>query len=296
MNKIPEVVKLIYLMLKTRCFNVKYSIAFVLLLLLVNISCKEPIEGCRDIAATNYDVSADEPCENDCCTYPRLSLSIAHRYMDSLSFSFDSIYVDDGNNMAVQFQQMIFYLSNFRLTMASDSFETIETIDLDIIGGETATFKDDFTLVSRSISSFSYDIGEIRGLGTFDTLKFTVGLAGDAAFVDAETVEEGHPLALNTDTLWTSTEGYVFNRLTVVPDTMNNDPLVSRQFDIRGNENLVEISLAYPIEVNRGIDLSIPLKIDYQIWFSGIDFVNNIDSYIANKIVENTANAFSINE
>ncbi|MFT7606827.1 MAG: hypothetical protein ACI8VT_004430, partial [Saprospiraceae bacterium] len=45
----------------------KYLFALFLSLLLI-ISCKDRIDGCRDIEATNYDVSADDPCSDDCCT------------------------------------------------------------------------------------------------------------------------------------------------------------------------------------------------------------------------------------
>ena len=263
---------------------------FGILLFLCFTACKDPIEGCTDVEATNYDVSADKSCE-DCCTYPQLSLEVAHRY-DTLSFSYDSIYNLFGSNQS-QFLKVIFYLSDFRLVNATESLETIETIDLNIVNSGVENFKDDFTLVSRSISGINYDVGEIRGSGTFDTLKFSVGLAGNAALGDAETVSNGHPLAIGSDTLWTYPDGYICNQIIIVPDTTNPDTI---QFDLKATTHLVEISLPFSKEVNSGFDVIIPLKIDYKEWFLGIDFAGDTADNIVQKIVLNTSNVFSIND
>jgi methanobactin biosynthesis MbnP-like protein len=263
---------------------------FLLVFLLILVSCKERIEGCKDIEATNYNVSADDPC-SDCCIYPKMLLEVYHKY-DSLNFSFDSTYIIAGDT--VRFKQVIFYLSDFRLVNSTDSIETVETIDLDIIGGDIVTFKDDFTLVSRSISSFSYKVGEIKGTGEFNTLKFSVGLVGESEFANAEAVIDGHPLSLTSDTLWTYPEGYVFNRVIVIPDTSNI--LEVRQIDIKGEVNLVEVSLPFSIDLELGFDATIPLRIDYKKWFSDIDFKAGAIEDIRSKIVNQTPNVFSINE
>ena len=48
-------------------------ISLCLYVVLSLTACFEPQEGCTDIAATNFDASADENC-TDCCTYPKLQL------------------------------------------------------------------------------------------------------------------------------------------------------------------------------------------------------------------------------
>ena len=263
---------------------------FLVVFLLILVSCKERIEGCKDIEATNYNVSADDSC-SDCCTYPKMFLEVFHKY-DSLNFSFDSTYMIAGDT--IRFKQVIFYLSDFRLVNGTDSIETVETIDLDIIGDDVVTFKDDFTLVSRSVSSFSYNVGEIKGTGEFNTLKFSVGLVGKSEFANAEAVIDGHPLSLTSDTLWTYPEGYVFNRVIVIPDT--SKLMEVRQIDLKGDGDLVELELAFSIDLNLGFDAKIPLRIDYKKWFSDIDFKAGDIEDIRSKIVDQTPNAFSINE
>jgi len=264
------------------------------ILLLLN-ACREPTDGCLDVEAINYDVSADDPCPDDCCEYPRISLELIHRY-DTLSFSYDSIYTDYGFAQT-RFEKVIFYLSDFRLvSLTNDSLEVVETIELDLLDGGTETFKDDYTLVSRSIPSFQYDVGEIRGRGTFTTLRFTVGIAGNAENSDAESIDdEDHPLALGTDTLWVADQGYIFNQINVIADTLN--PISSQRIiNIKGQGSLAFVSLPFQQEVDLGSNIIIPIKVDYQEMFSGIDFAAFSDETNAGIIVNNTANAFSIDK
>lgn len=276
----------------------KWIGAITMIMVLFLAACKDPVEGCLDVEAVNYDVSADDPCP-DCCTYPNLSLAISHRYQDSILFSYDSTYHIGGTNFDTRFEKVAFYLSDFRLVNIdnTDSLEVVETIELDLIGGGTSTFKDDYTFISRSNSSFEYEVGEIRSSGSFSTLRFTVGIAGDAANGDALSItNEEHPLALGTDSLWTASNGYIFHQIIVVPDTLNPPVDSVEIINISGQNNLAFVELPYELDIALGFDVTIPLKIDYEKWFSGINFVGDSTDQIIDSIVNNTTNAFSINE
>ncbi len=268
---------------------INQAILIVLFALFIS-ACKDPVEGCLDIEASNYNVAADNPCP-DCCTYPRINLEVFHSFQDSFRFSYDSLYIFEGN--VGRFEEVVFYLSEFKLFGSSDTLEVNEVMSFDIINGGAESFKDDFTLVSRSILSFDYDIGEIRGSGQYDNLSFVVGLLGNAEFINVETVPEDHALALSVDsTIWTYPEGYVFNRVIIIPDTMEVNS--KRQFDLKGPSDIQRITLPFPQSLDLGSSVTIPLKIDYKKWFSGINFVAEDSVTITEKIVTNTTNAFSI--
>lgn len=267
-----------------------WSLVLALCSLLI-IACQDPIEGCLDVEATNYMVSADDPC-TDCCTYPTLSLQVFHSFQDSFNFSYDSAYTFEGN--VGQFEQVIFYLSDFRLLGSSDTLLIADTMSFDIVNGSVEVLVDDFTIVSRSIGSITYEVGEIRGSGQFDSLSFVVGLSETAATVDAEAVIADHPLSVGEDTLWTDIDGYSLNRVIIIPDT--TDSTTQRQFDIRGASNLQRITLPFSTDLSPGFSILVPIKIDYQKWFSGINFVGETNSDITAEIVSNTTNAFSIND
>ncbi len=272
--------------------EVKFLIVLLIVFFLVMLfACKEPVEGCLDVDAVNYNVLADDPCE-DCCTYPVLEVQFNHQY-DTLLFSYDSIYNFAGSD--AQFEKVVYYLSDFQLRSSTDSFEVIDTRDLDLLSGGVLSVKDDFVLLSPG-RSIRYDLGETRGgAATYDVLSFNVGLTNDVAFTNAGTIsDEDHPLAFGIDTLWTDPEGYIFNQITLIPDTTDQDQ--SRIINIRGNSALLRIELPYEQIVSPGTDITLPIRIDYQKWFSGIDFVGQSDIEIIEIIVNNTAEAFSIDD
>ena len=61
------------------------------------------------------------------------------------------------------------------------------------------------------------------------------------------------------------------------------------------SDRLVKVELDYPIEIELGFDVTIPLKIDYWEWLKGIDFAADPE-VIEDSIVSNIAKAFSISE
>ena len=104
-------------------------------------------------------------------------------------------------------------------------------------------------------------------------------------------------MAIQTDSMWSVENAYVFNKLVVMPDTMPPRDTIVRTFNVSNSE--VEIVLPFPTEVEVGTDQTIPIIIDYAKWFEGInfDYTSESDSInILNTIVEQTANAFSINQ
>ena len=88
---------------------------FLIFLLFVGLTlqyaCFDPPEGCRDIRATNYNVTADIDCE-DCCKYSNLYIDIDHS-MDGISID-TSIYFKHGND-SLRIKKLIYFLTNIKL-------------------------------------------------------------------------------------------------------------------------------------------------------------------------------------
>ena len=268
------------------------SSAVIFFLLVISVSnCKEKVEGCLDIEATNFAFSADEVCPDDCCTYPTITFEFAFRwgsspliYSEPLAITFDTV---------INITKTKFYISDIRFTNETESFGVADRIDLELRDGSgTETFVDDFTLVSRDFSSFDYQIGEIRGARSFDTLRFVVGLNDQANKVDPDLAPDGHPLAIDSDTLWSVENKYVFNKLIVSPEYLLPN---IKSLDFEVTEDEVEIVLAYSLDIEVGNNIRVPIIVDYYNWLRSIDF--EVDSTsIVDEIVNNTAKAFSINE
>ncbi len=264
--------------------------AFLLLVILSVSNCREKVEGCLDIEATNFSFSADEACPDDCCTYPVLDFEIAFRW-DTLSMIYNEPY--DLLRRVIKITKSKFYISDISLTNSTESLRITDRIELTVNDGSSSVveFVDDFALLSRDFSSFNYNIGEIRGTGSFDTLRFVVGLSEDANKVEPDLAPEGHPLSIQADSMWSMEDAYVFNKLIIIPDTL--PPQDTLEFNISATK--VEIALPFNYELEVGNDLTVPLIIDYSKWFEGINFEAN-PAEVKQNIVENTTKAFSVNE
>jgi len=251
-------------------------------------SCYTREEGCLDAAAVNFSPRADDDC---CCEYPRLVLKFSHK-VDTLNFSFNTTYQLDADQL-ITFSDMRFYLSNVHLIKDDGTELGVENIiNVETSTGEVLELEDNFSIIDKDV--FVDTIGQFRNDGTYTELKFYVGIPSPAntAIPDSITTRR-HPLGLFPDTLWNATNGYVFNRIQLFKDTMENTELTTYELD--GIASLVEVILPINFEVLKGKHAELTIKIDYGAWFTGIDFAAT-DMEVIDNIIENTTNAFSIIE
>ncbi len=289
-------------------FNILKFITYHLLLITLISSCYTPTDGCLNIDATNYDASADEPCD-DCCNFPNLNLKITHSISIEGTFGQDSVINHSAdstfNNFANNFFQikgMEFYLSDFQLVMTDGSIVEVEDemtfmIYEDAIAQtlKDTTVKDDFVLVNRS--SFNYTIGEFRKPGTFMELRFTVGIDEKLSSIDADTLSSAHPLSSeNLMYFGTRDSGFVYQKFSIVNDTTTN----STEIEVYqlGKETANSVQVIFPLfgEIEPGFDVEIPIRVNYTTWLKGINFADDLDETIKSFFVSNTAEAFEIGE
>ena len=281
-----------------------FQLSFIVLL----GSCYTPIDGCLNIDATNYDASADEPCD-DCCVFPNLNLKITHSVTIKGAFGQDSVInhsadstFSNFNDNFFQIKGIEFYLSDFQLVLMDGSIAEVEEEMTFMIyesgasqTSKDTTVKDDFVLVSRS--SFNYTIGEFRNPGTFMELRFSVGIDEGLSSINSDTLADTHPLSSeNMMCFGTRDSGFVYQEFSLVKDTLTN-PTEVEVFQM-GKEiaNSVQVILPLFGVLEPGFDSEIPLKVNYTKWLKGIDFTTNDVETIKSKIVSNTAEAFEIGE
>ncbi len=266
----------------------------VLFLVLFSTSCKDDIEGCKDISASNWNSAADSSCE-DCCTYPELKLSFTHVYGDT-TFRYGELYEDDYLNI-YSISSIRYYMSNFSFSTASDSYIVTDSLETTLVvdgASETATIHDDavFATVGTSITS----IGDFPSTNLYlDSLSFSLGLAQPLNTVDPGSVPGSHPLAPKADSMyWDESRGYIFQRLEIIiPDTTKVDTIL---LEIGGDDLLTKVNIPYGKTTLTGFDQIIPINVDYKCWFTGINFAKNTKSELKEKIVNNMSKSFSISE
>lgn len=268
-----------------------FGVGFLLFSLIFWSGCIEEVEGCLDNTASNFNPTADNACA-DCCDFPIINLKVAHRVMDSLPLIYNTPYTYfyniAGDSVVFNISKVKFYLSDFRLENDTKSVGVEDTITLTYQDGTSQLVEDNFLLISRDESSFNYQVGTFRSVGSYDRIRFKVGLDLPASNTNPETLSN-HPLAIQSDSFYVpELEKYIFNRITYQRDTSINEVTSIDVADV-----VIEVVLDYPLEIDLGFDIEIPLKIDYWEWLKGIIFATDPTEIRAN-IVSNTANAFSI--
>lgn len=248
--------------------------------------CVEPTEGCLDVKATNFDVTASKECDTKCtCTYP--SLIVATDYFSGTSsFNYNTTYVNDlGDSFRIVSNQL--YLSDFQLI--NDNNQTFRTIDSVALTRATDTINvlNNYALIGKSVG-FDFAIGSFNGVGNFTKIKFRVGLDAIAAKVIPSKMPTTHPLSTKTDSMYISSQSqYIFNKFVIAKGTNFKDTLrlnITTPTDLEFDKTLT---------FTEGFNAKIPLIVNYLAFFSGVNFSAD-ENQIKLKIVSNTRSVFSI--
>ncbi len=276
------------------------SFAFLLFTFSFLTSCYEPKEGCLDINATDYDVESDDPCP-DCCTYPILSITPLHQVLvkntlDSfVNLKYNFFYPAPSSDMdTFAFLRSRFFISNVKL-VTQDGIEVgvSDTIGIRFQNGSRVIYEDNFAKLDRDIFAANA-IGTVVTEGVFDKLKFTLGLSEELLSLDTASIPANHPLDFRSDSiLYEEGIGYVPFFLSFKTDTAAAAvPTELRLFQP------IEVNLPInpPVNIERGYNIKLKLRINYIAWFEGVDFTNDSGDAIRQKIAANLPNAFSVTE
>lgn len=278
------------------CGKKRPQVCLCLCMMLCLTACFEPQEGCTDISATNFDASADKNCD-DCCVFPKLQLEITQRY-DTLTFLENRPYENSGGQWFI-LKSVSFYLSDFQLFQNGDTAFVSDTVGLRSFaptGSDTLReiFTDDFVLVRRT--PLLNEVGTFRNDGVFEKVRFRVGLDADAQRVIPRLAPTGHPLRIQSDSLWHGrAAGFVFAQVIVARDTFTGtrpDTLALTQADLPGF--FVEANGSFVHET--GYNFSLKLTADHKKLLEGIDWTTGDISAWKTRIVANMSGALSVSQ
>jgi hypothetical protein len=263
-------------------------------------SCFEPKEGCLDINATNYDVESDDPCP-DCCNYPTLSISTLHQVLvkntlDSfVNLKYNFFYPAPSNDLdTFAILRSRFFISNVKLIKQDGTAVGVsDTIGIGFPNGSRVVYEDNFAKLDRDIFAASA-IGTTITEGLFDKINFTLGLPEELLGLDTASIPAGHPLDFRSDTIiYQEGTGYVPFFLSVKTDTAAAAlPTEMRLFQ----PSQISLPIEPPVNIEQGYNIKLKLRINYMAWFEGVDFANDSEDAIRQKIAANLPNAFSVTE
>lgn len=267
--------------------------------LIIVFGCSTPKEDCLDIAAVNFDVSADEPC-SDCCEYPTLKLTFLHQYItpgntDTLIFKYNTNY-NSPQNPAREFnvERIRFFISNIHFLEANGDFVgSRDTVQFESDMSEF-TVEDNFGKVDRDFFT-PRTVTNFVAPGEYTHFKFDIGLSPEIRKIDPESVPRNHALDLATDTLMYDSLALEYLSGLVV---FNRDGLARADSTVVTIKETTQFKTQFtePLEFLEGVHVNIRIRIDYGKLFENIDIRDDSESKISSQIVENLPTAFEIVE
>lgn len=276
------------------------SLAGVLvsLLLISALGCYQPRQGCQDIRAVDYDVTADEPCSTGvCCTYPVLTVTLLHRadipgvLKEGFVFRYDSLYPSPADTAHLfSFQRCRFIIRDLRLVADSGrEIPVSDSIELETTAGVSFMERNSFVKVERDIFQ-PVKAGTYLAEGSFTHLRFRFGLSPPLRQADPAALPKGH--ALKDDTLlYREGEGYASLRLQFKRDSLSG----TLPLDIRSAVDMeTELPLPEVFELDYGFNLRMSLEVNYLAFFEGVNLALDSEAEIVEKIEANISKAFSV--
>lgn len=261
--------------------NAQIILALLLLSMIVG-GCYQAKDGCLDIYATNFDVTADNNC---CCNYPVLQLEFTHKLGTRDYNSVDTITNDIGQSFKINAFSL--YLSGIEFTGTSgNKFSTSDTIHLP---GEknTIVLAKDIALVRANTSNVN--LGSLIQREDYLKVVFNVGVPEEADGVSFSKIPSSSNLSIQPDSLFDESLGYVSLKY-VFSDGVSLD---SKERSIRVFEK-IPLSFDFLLAQKSAFNTCMILEIDHERLFHDVDVKIDGDHTIKSKIVANLQSAITL--
>lgn len=239
-------------------------------------------EGCMDPIALNYDPEAEVEgtCNYGETTYP-MEMHI-HQYLNGSSLTEEQMYTINGVHTNINLVQ--FYVSGITL-----------------VNAEGESFSSDTYLLVKPETE-AYAIGDFPP-GEYTKVIFNIGVDSLTNHADPSQYALGDPLGAQSPTMhWGWSFGYIFIRIDGEVDT-NADgvPDPAGYFEMHAGEDryLARVEVDMPVTVGEGAENIVHMAADWDVFFSGVDMVNDNTVHgadnitLANALYDNTLMMFS---
>lgn len=267
--------------------HLRYHISIIVILFTtILMGCYENKEGCLDLDSSNYDVTADNACD-DCCSYPELSLLIS-QFVGEDGFNTRDTFI---NNIGREFiiKDLQIYISQIVVDGLTESYRTTDLLKV-TIGSVEDQVIDDIVLLKPS--SLRYTIGTFIQFGQFNELSLTLGVPQVIDQADIIELPTGHPLLMAGDSLYVSDSNqFVKSRLVLHQIGFHDEPDT-----IQLLTPACDYTVNIDIDSDRGSNLTIPISVDYLPLLSGIDYETMTPSAISQSLSDNICNVTFLSE
>ncbi len=276
-----------------------YFFLFLLVCFLFS-DCTETVEGCLNINAPNFDVEADEPCEN-CCDSSELTLAFIHKInpdTEKVTMQLNQVYrIFEDDSFGIAVNKFHFYLTGFKFTKSNG--ETITTTtQTQVSTSPFAAIGNNHAFISRNDVG-GENLGRFEPNGIFEKIEFNFGLENDNNLLHPDSLlGTGHAFGWQADsTNWSENGRYSFLRLEYsrYQDTVLLDSIEPSVIQI-ASPNLQLLQIDSIFELKSGLNTRLTLEMDYNLLWNEIDFQNDTEETIKDRIILNIKSAILFND
>lgn len=233
-------------------------LSLIPIILLVN-ACVDSTDGCIDPFASNYDLSADRECDDDCCTYPTFTLSTQYLYGEENVDS--SIYYNVSADSYFKLRSFYLTLSDFELTGDAGNYTLITDVEDDEISDD---------LIGIKFRTSSNSPGSIAIEDSIRSIDFKIGIPDELDNPGDPNLDYSVIELLQDSSYFDLGENSFYKLIIGVEiDSISNEEvlLFTDDIDFSFTANVSE-------GTTRGNALSLQLLIDFERLFDGVQFQN----------------------
>ena len=279
--------------LLSKILSIVHRPSSIILFLFFFFSCQVPEEGCTDLAASNFDITALKTCTN-CCTYPVMRLKTEYYWgSESVFFNFGTTYFigkDSTKQDSIQFVSAQFFISEIILTSATSGKLATVNDSIALYRDKDTIMKPNYYALVGKNNGFDYTLGHFINFNTYKNISFKIGIDQDVNKTIPSKMPSSSPFSNKSDINYDSTSNprsYIFHKFIFAKgvgfkDTVRLNIETAQTFT--SGCNLTFLS---------GFDAIILLKIDYKQLFNTVN-VTDSTSIMITKIVNNYQYAFKV--
>ncbi len=243
--------------------------------------CYEPTEGCLEFWATDYDVLADEPCEeNACCTPPKLNFIVKYYKNDSTTYSFNDTLFHSPSGTYYSLLSANLYTHGY--TLFDIDGEVIPTL-VDSVLIQDRYYTSDFAFNTKVWSSIQ--LHEYKDEFDIQTVDFVVGIP---ALLQDTTIfgADSKIVASAIDSLYNDVNPGFFSTFScnIGYDTIAIDTIQYKTLAL----DSIDISLTFDnvAQVNYAENTTITGRVYVTDWMNSIPDLQAEQSEIARQLIE----------
>ena len=267
--------------------NLLFYTAFTLSLF---SSCYEPIEGCLNPLSTNFQLDADNACD-DCCNFPSIGIQFFPLW-DTFNLDTVNFFLTNELGQNLRINQSQFFISNVFLTGTPEGIlstrdsvilnceppQTLfNTLDIISLTNQTAEIED--VILDEGYNTVHVDIGISECLASIDTVGFTNQI----------------PTLENLSSVQMAENEFLSHEFVI---EFEDDLGTERIIRFVNSEALVSLDFTNVLDdffELRGTGISIDIDVRYDLWFSDL-LSSDTDEQIKQKILQNSIGSFTLRE